>query len=141
MIVADTNVLSEPLRREPSPRVLAWLEWVGSDVAITTVTMGELLFGALRLPEGRRRSGLVETTERLISEAGDRLLGFDEAAARAYADLRVAREAAGRPVGVEDLMIGSICLARGIPVATRNVGHFEGFGITVVNPWDFDAAQ
>lgn len=138
MIVADANVLSEPLRREPDPRVLAWLESIGPEVAITTVTAAELLFGALRLPEGRRRATLIDTINRLIEESGDRLLGFDEAAARAYASLRVAREAAGRPVAVEDLMIGSICLARGLPLATRNVRHFDGFAIDVVNPWDFD---
>lgn len=138
MIVADTNVLSEPLRRDPSPPVLAWLASAGSDVAITTVTVGELLFGALRLPTGWRRSALLDSIERLIADAGDRLVPFDEPASRAYAELRKARETAGRPAGVEDLMIGAVCLARGIPIATRNVDHFDGFGLTVVDPWDAD---
>ena len=39
-----------------------------------------------------------------------------------------------------DLLIGSVCLARGLPLATRNVRHFEGFGIDVVNPWDAEPA-
>lgn len=135
MIVADTNVMSEPLRRSPDPLVLGWIRSVGPDIALTSVTVGELLYGAERLPDGRRRRGLLEAIERLMDEAGDRLLAYDAAAARAYASLRVAREAAGRSVSSEDLMIAGICLAHGLPIATRNVRHFAGFGLEVVDPW------
>ena len=140
MIVVDTNVLSEPFRRLPEPRVVAWLDAAGSEVAITTVTVGELLFGALRLPDGRRRSELLDSIEQLVAQAGDRVLPFDQSAARSYGRLRAERESAGRPAGSEDLLIGSVCLARGLPLATRNVRHFEGFGIDMVNPWDAEPA-
>lgn len=136
MIVADTNVLSEPLRREPSPRVLAWLDSTGSQIAITSLSVAELLYGAARLPEGRRRTDLTLAIERILASAGDRVLGFDAAAARAYASLRESRERAGRPASVEDLMIASICLAHDLAIATRNVGDFDGFGVQVVNPWE-----
>ena len=43
MIVADTNVISEPLRRDPDPLVLSWIRSVGSEMALTSVTVGELL--------------------------------------------------------------------------------------------------
>jgi toxin FitB len=136
VIVADTSVLSEPLRRDPNPRVLAWLDDAEEDVVITSVSVAELLYGSTRLPEGQRRTDLTLVIERLITSAAERILGFDAGSARAYASLRVDRERAGKPVSVEDLMIGSICLANGLPIATRNVKEFAGFGLRVINPWD-----
>lgn len=135
MIVADTNVLSEPLRRRPDARVLAWLAAHETDLAVTTVTVSELLYGAQRLSTGRRRTALLEAIDALVRDSRDRLLVFDGAAARAAAELRVARDRAGRPTSTEDLMIAAIAQAHGAVVATRNVGDYEGFGVGVVNPW------
>ncbi|WP_405058383.1 type II toxin-antitoxin system VapC family toxin [Kribbella sp. NBC_01505] len=140
MIVADTNVLSEPLRKAPSAAVLAWLADNGPELAITTVTVSELLYGVRRLPEGRRRTNLTEAVERLIRAAQDRLLDYDEEAARAHASIRVARAAAGRATSVEDGMIAAIAASQGAVVATRNVADFAGFGVEVVNPWDEPAS-
>lgn len=58
MIVLDTNVVSELFRPRPEPRVIAWLEALTDDVAITTITLTELLAGVRRLPDGRRRAEL-----------------------------------------------------------------------------------
>ncbi|MFD7159916.1 type II toxin-antitoxin system VapC family toxin [Kribbella sp. NPDC059898] len=136
MIVADTNVLSEPLRKEPDKAVLRWLADNGSDLAITSVTVHELLYGVLRLPEGRRRTALGAAVDRLIAAAQDRLLSYDESAARAHAQLRRTRSTAGKPTSLEDGMIAAIALSHGAPVATRNVAHFTGFGVEVVDPWN-----
>ncbi|SYZ33252.1 PIN domain-containing protein [Propionibacterium australiense] len=43
MIVLDTNVVSETLRPHPNARIVAWLEGLTDDVAITTITLAELL--------------------------------------------------------------------------------------------------
>jgi toxin FitB len=136
VIVADTNVLSEPLRARPDQGVLAWLGQHADVVALTTITVGELFYGALRLEDGRRRDGLLVAIEALVAGAGQRVLPYDEMAARQYARLRRAREAAGRPVGVEDTMIAAICLAGGHAVATRNTRDFDVAGLEVVDPWD-----
>jgi predicted nucleic acid-binding protein len=135
VIVADTNVLSEPLRKRPDPAVLAWLSQHRHELTLTTITVSELLYGAHRLRAGRRREELLAAIEELIRDSRDRLLGFDEAAARMAASLRVARARVGAPVSTEDLMIAAIARANGASVATRNVAHFDGFSIEVVNPW------
>lgn len=135
MIVVDTNVLSEPLRRQPDPSVLRWLAENAATIAITTITVTELLYGALRLRSGRRRTALLEAIDELVRNAGDRLLSFDEAAARTAASLRVARDKAGRPVSVEDTMIAAIAHAHGAAVATRNISDFGGLGLALIDPW------
>lgn len=136
MIVADTNVLSEPLRSVPDPGVLAWLAEHGSGIAITSVTVGELLYGAKRLSAGRRRDQLVAAIDALVAGASDRVLPYDATAALHYAALRARRERAGRTVSVEDTMIAAICLAGGHELATRNVRDFDDAGIVLRNPWE-----
>lgn len=136
MIVLDTNVLSEPLRAEPDGSVLAWLEALdGRDVAITSVSVGELLTGIARLPQGRRRSVLHESVEALLTRYGDAVLPYDGGAARAYAGLQEQRRSAGRPLSVEDGMIAAICVRAGATLATRNVRDFASLGLDLVDPW------
>ena len=136
MIVLDTNVLSEPLRREPAPAVLEWLSRSSEPFALSAVSVGELLTGVRLLPNGRRREALGEAIESLLESFAGTLLNYDVQAARAYAELMEHTRNVGRPIGVEDGMIAAICIANGAALATRNVRDFEGLGIDVVNPWD-----
>ena len=52
-------------------------------------------------------------------------MGFDEQAARAYAEIRVELEAKGQRLDDADLRIAAICLARDLTLITGNVRHFE----------------
>ncbi len=136
MIVLDTNLLSEPLRRDPDPVVLEWLAHPAEAFALSAVSVGELLTGVRLLPIGRRREALGEAIENLLESFAGAVLGYDERAARVYAELVERSRSAGRPIGVEDGMIAAICIANGAALATRNVKDFDGLGIDVLNPWD-----
>lgn len=137
MIVLDTNVLSEVLRPAPAARVLAWLGSLETLTTFTTtITQAEILYGVERLAVGKRRAMLVAAIESVFREEfRDRILPFDEDAARAYAKIVVARESAGRPVSQWDAMIAAIAQTRGASVATRNTADFEGCGVRLVDPW------
>lgn len=136
MIVVDTNVVSEPLRPNPDPRVVAWLAEHSNDLALTTITIGELQYGVDRLPRGARRDRLADAVAALVVTAADRVLDYDAPSAREYGRLRANRERAGRVVSVEDTMIAAICLTGGHAVATRNVRDFADAGIIVHSPWE-----
>ncbi|GAB3751571.1 type II toxin-antitoxin system VapC family toxin [Microlunatus parietis] len=136
MIVIDTNVVSEPVRRRPDPHVLDWLLAESANLAITTVTIGELVYGARRLPTGRRQTEMIKAVEQMIKSTARHRLPYDEDAARAFAGLRAEHEARGRQFSAEDGMIAGICAANGAAIATRNVRHFEGLGLEVINPWE-----
>lgn len=137
MIVLDTNVISEIFRPRPEPRVIAWLETLTGDVAITTITLAEMLAGARRLPDGRRKADL----ERAIHSAivpyrqSRSLLAFDEEAAAEYAEVLVERERAGIPISMADAQIAAICRVQRAVCATRNAKDFVHTGVQVVNPW------
>jgi predicted nucleic acid-binding protein len=135
VIVVDTNVLSEPLRLVPHPRVVQWLVTNASEIAVTAITVAELRFGVHRLPAGRQRDALSVAIDDLLDTAGDRVLPFDARAAEVAGRLRADREATGRSVSSEDTMIAGICLAGGHSLATRNVRDFTDTTISLVNPW------
>ena len=129
-------MLSEPLRPQPSEVVLEWLASIREPVAITAVSVAELLRGARLLPDGRRRSQLVTGIDDIIRAFAHDVLPFDQRAARVYAEMNENRSRSGRPLSVEDGMIAATCLSFGATLASRTVLDFEGLGIDVVDPWD-----
>ena len=59
MIILDTNVVSEPMRRNSDPAVAAWLDQQAAETLYLTATsLSELLIGIAILPKGKRRGGL-----------------------------------------------------------------------------------
>jgi toxin FitB len=117
------------------------LNWLNTQVAdelwLNSVVVSELLFGIARLPAGVRKRQLADTCAAMLEQdfAG-RILPFDVEAAVVYAELAAGGEARGRPVEMADAQIAAICLAQGAALATRNLRHFEGLGLVLVNPWD-----
>ncbi len=136
-VLVDTNVVSELIREAPDPAVGDWTATQDlEDIFFSAVGEAELRYGAAILAPGRRRETLIADIERFLREAfDDRILPFDSAAARAYADIAAMRRSAGRPTQPADCQIVAIARARGMTVATRNVRDFEGMGIDVVDPW------
>jgi predicted nucleic acid-binding protein len=137
MIVLDTNVLSELMRAQAEPAVVDWLDRQEQEsLAITAVTVAELLYGIARLPDGHRKTGLQEAALQMLDEEfAGRVLPFDEDAAVHYAALVSLREYAGRPISMADAQIAAICRHHAAALATRNSQDFEGVGIVLANPW------
>lgn len=138
MIVLDTNVLSELMRPVPEPRVVDWLDaQETASVAITAITVAEVLYGIERLPDGRRKRSLAAAAAAMFEEdfAG-RILAFDGEAAIHDAERVAASEQAGRAVQMADAQIAAICLRHQATLASRNVKDFAGLGVPLINPWD-----
>ncbi len=137
MIVLDTNVLSEVFRPSPDARVVAWLEQLSGEVAIAWITLGELLAGGRRLPDGRRKSSLSEGISAALEpyRHSKAVLPFDDTAADHYAEILAARWQAGRPISMADAQIAAICRAHGAACATRNVNDFDDTGVDLIDPW------
>lgn len=137
MIVLDTNVISALMQREPDPAVLGWLDSVPAEsVWTTSVTVFEVRMGLEILAKGRRRSQLEAAFAQALAEDFEgRVLPFDQSAADAAGRIAAERRGVGRSVEIRDVQIAGIVKARKAALATRNVRHFEGCGLTVVNPW------
>ncbi|TGR37976.1 PIN domain-containing protein, partial [Mesorhizobium sp. M1C.F.Ca.ET.195.01.1.1] len=56
MILIDTNVISEPWKPAPDPRVIAWIDAQAVETLyLSAVTVAELRFGVAAMPAGKRR--------------------------------------------------------------------------------------
>lgn len=137
MVVLDTNVVSELMRDNPRPTVLAWVDdQLVRHLFVTAVTEAEIRAGIAFLPEGKRRQGLANAAERAFSELfSGRVLPFDSEAARAYAGIAAQRRNEGRPIAQADCQVAAIAHSRGASVATRNIRDFEATGVDVIDPW------
>ena len=140
MIILDTNVISE-LAKEPaqiSPFVFNWFQRLDPAlVFITTVALAELGNGIEMLPEGRRKRDLATTVEAAVQDIfEDRILLFDEAAARAFALVCFSKRRQGVVPKIMDMQMAAIALSRGMQVATRDFKDFAGCGVPLINPWE-----
>lgn len=137
MIVLDTNVVSEAMKQDPHPAVRAWLNDQSAETLfLSSVTLAELLFGVAALPAGKRQDMLTKALDGLMGLFKDRVLPFDTDAARHYAKLAVTARNAGRGFPTPDGYIAATAASRGLVVASRDTGPFEGAGIAVINPWE-----
>lgn len=136
MIVLDTNVVSEAMKPEPNPAVMAWLNaQAAATLYLSSVTLAELMFGIAALPAGRRKDLLSQALEGLLRLFRDRVLPFDTDAARHYAELAVTARAGGRGFPTPDGYIAAIAASRGFMVASRDTAPFEAARVPVINPW------
>ena len=136
MIVLDTNVVSEAMKPSADPAVSAWLNaQVAETLYLSSVTLAELLYGIAALPEGRRKNALASTLDGLLELFGSRVLPFEVAAARCYAQLATQARAAGKGFPTPDGYIAAIATAHGFTVATRDTSPFEAANVPIINPW------
>lgn len=141
MILLDTNVISEPLKASGDMNVLAWIDaQIIETLYLTAITLAELRFGIAALPEGKRRDTLNSSLEqRVLPLFAGRILSFNDPASHAYATLRARARTAGQAIAPMDGYIAAIAATHGFAVATRDTSPFSAAGLTVINPWTWQA--
>jgi hypothetical protein len=132
--LVDANVLSEPTKPAPDVRVVKWLRENESQLATSAIVLGEIEYGILLLPAGRRRTRLqqwfAQGTQRI------RALDFDADTASAWAGLLARMKKKGLAMPIKDSLIAATAQVHGLTVATRNTADYRNVGIPQVNPFD-----
>lgn len=135
MIFLDTNVVSETLRKEPDPTVLAWLQRHDADLALSTVVIGELAFGIEKIRPDQRAKRLAAGLDAWRKRFAGRIFGFTEDAALTYGDIMGNAARQGAPMAAQDGMIAAIARIHAAPLATRNLADFRQAQVVLIDPW------
>jgi toxin FitB len=132
-ILVDANVLSEPTKPSPDPRVVDWLRVNEAAIAVDPIIVGELRYGILLLPRGRRRAAL----EQWFDEGVRRIecLPWELDTGLRWAQLIARLRAVGKAMPIKDSLIAATALQNGLALATRNRADFEKAGVLVIDPF------
>jgi predicted nucleic acid-binding protein len=130
--LVDANVISEGTKPDPDERVLEWLRANEREIAVDPIILGEVRFGILLLPRGRRRSRL----ERWFDEGVRRMhcVAWEAATGLRWAELLAALRASGRAMPIKDSLIAATALTHDLAIATLNRRDFDAAGLTVIDP-------
>ena len=131
--LVDANVLSEATKAVPSEAAVDWLRRHEHVVAVNTVVLGELEFGILLLPSGRRRKRLESWFSNVVEILP--VVDMDRETARVWAALLARLRKKGRAMPLKDSLIAASALQHGLAVATRNSGDFAHCGVKLVDPF------
>jgi predicted nucleic acid-binding protein len=131
--LVDASVLSESTKSSPSARVVEWLRRNERDMVVDPVILGEVRFGILLLPKGKRRAKL----EQWFDAGVPRLhcLPWEAETGLRWAELLARLRASGRAMPIKDSLIAATALVHGLIVATRNRTDFEKAGVKIVDPF------
>jgi len=131
--LVDANVLSEPTKPSPDQRVVDWLQAHEPDIAVDPVILGELRFGILILPKGKKRSAL----ERWFDAGVGRLhcLPWDADSGLKLAELLAHLRKTGKSMPIKDSLIATTAIVHGLAVVTRNRIDFAKADVHVVDPF------
>jgi tRNA(fMet)-specific endonuclease VapC len=123
----DTNIVSE-LIRNPTGRAAQRARAAGDSVCVSVIVAAELRYGCAK----KGSPQLLRKVEEFLAEVP--VLPFDVPADSEYGGIRAELEAAGRPIGSNDLLIAAHACALGATVVTANVGEFRRIrGLNVEN--------
>ena len=120
MWMLDTNICSYVLRRHPLT-VKAHFDQAGpGQLAISTIALAELLFGAARHPTRsvEIRQDIDDMVRRLV------VMPWSAQAADEYSRLRTLLQRQGTPIGNMDLLIAAHALAENAVLVTNNLREF-----------------
>jgi tRNA(fMet)-specific endonuclease VapC len=132
MYLFDTDVLSNIVKKNPSPFLLAQLKKIPRDMQFTSaINIAEISYGAARLPHGEKIIRVFE--EKVFPNLAS--LPFDEDSARVYGKLKARLEKKGIIKSEPDLRIASIAIQHQFTLVTGNTKHFEDIPGLVCENW------
>ena len=133
MYLLDTNVVSELRRPRPHQAVLNWIADVPADrLLLSAVTVGEIQAGIeiTRRQDAAKADELEAWLDRVV--AGYGILPMDAAAFREWARLKHRKS----DTLIEDAMFAATAVVHDLTVVTRNTRDFQGFGVSLLDPFD-----
>ena len=131
----DTNILSELVRPDPSPGVLARYQRDWRHCQTAAVIEHEIRYGIARHPSLSRQQALAKAYDQLLGAPGMVILPYDAPAARWHARERARLETMGLPRAFADGQIAAIAATCGLILVTRNTMDFISYSGLCTENW------
>ncbi|HLF25689.1 MAG TPA: type II toxin-antitoxin system VapC family toxin [Anaerolineae bacterium] len=130
----DTNVLSEPLRPAPQPKVIERLRRHQDELATASIVWHELWFGCQRLPDSAKRQAIEDYLTQVIAPSLP-ILPYDERAAQWHAAERARLTRAGKTPAFADGQIAAIARTNDLILVTFNRTDYADFQDLTFEDW------
>ncbi|MCQ2588113.1 MAG: type II toxin-antitoxin system VapC family toxin [Treponema sp.] len=124
LYLLDTNIVSEPTRRTPDPKVITNIDEKSLFSVICAPVWYELQKGVELLPDGKKKSMLWNYNNDYVRTVYP-ILPYDEHCATIQADIFGRMIKNGTPVSASDAQIAATALANNLIIVTRNTKDFE----------------
>jgi tRNA(fMet)-specific endonuclease VapC len=125
----DTNIILD-LIRNPQGKAAKRIAKVGEQALCTSIVVAaELRYGCAKSGSAR----LLKAVEDILAEMD--VLPFDVPADAAHGAIRAELEAAGKPIGSNDLLIAAHASATGATIVTANAAEFKRIRGLKVENW------
>ena len=131
--LVDANVLSEATKPRPDHGVIEWLRKNEREIAVDPIILGEVRFGILVLPAGKRRTRLEHWFDTGVK--GILCLPWEAETGLRWAKLLAGLRASGRAMPIKDSLIAATALVHRLTIVTRNRADFEKAGVGITNPF------
>jgi hypothetical protein len=133
--LVDSDVLSQPAKRQGNPRVIAWLEKEEAACYTSTIVIAQLAYW-VRTKHGRQREKLQKWLRDLLDAMEGRVLGFSVAVAHVWAEQQTVLDKAGLRMPLADSYIAATARRHGLTVVTGNDRDYQRPGVKIFNPFE-----
>ena len=125
----DTNIVIYTMKNRPQIVKERFIRHHGQ-MGISTVTLGELVFGAEHSRQVERNLADIEAMAARLE-----VMPFDEKAAYHFGRIRSELYRTGLPIGPYDMMVAGHARAYGLKVVTNNTKEFQRIPGLLVENW------
>ena len=125
----DTSIAIYVIKRRPPSALVAFNRHAG-ELAISAITLAELVHGAEKSADPARNHAVIEDFCRRLS-----VLDYGERAAHHCGNIRAALEKIGQPIGVNDMHIAAQARCDGLVLVSNNLREFARVPGLLTDNW------
>ncbi len=131
----DTNIVIYTIKNRPE-HIRKLFNLHSAQLCISTVTLGELVFGAEHSQQVERNLADIEAMIARLE-----VLPFDNKAAYHFGQIRAELYRIGKPIGPYDMMIAGHARRSGLILVTNNVKEFSRVPGLILKNWVIPSKQ
>jgi tRNA(fMet)-specific endonuclease VapC len=126
----DTNICIYLIKNRPPGVLEKFKQHPPSEVAISTITLFELEYGA---EKSNRKQQSQKALKKFLSPLD--IVDLDQAAANEAAVIRAQLEKKGTPIGPYDILIAGLARSRSMTLVTNNTKEFSRVDGLLLENW------